>query len=684
MQSDNSKELQKKYTQLVELIDYHRQKYHQDDSPEISDQAYDALLQELEQLEDQLGVAHTNQHSKKIGGKILDGFEKTTHPVPQWSYDNVFDFAELENWQERNRKILEKDWDDTELSEYIAELKIDGLKIILTYRDGVLITGATRGDGTIGENVTENIKQIRSIPHTIAEKRPVVIIGEVWMEKSELDIINQERIEQGLPIYANPRNLAAGTLRQLDTSVVAQRNLKIFTYDLDFLDDQGGFETHEQELQFLQQQGFHVNADYRICKNLDAVQQYYDIWVGKRDNQEYAIDGLVLKINSKLQSARLGYTAKSPRFGVAYKFPAEETTTVVNDIIIQVGRTGVLTPVAILKPVSIAGSIVSRATLHNADEIKRLDVRIGDTVIIRKAGDIIPEILAVITDLRPEKSIPYVFPVHCPECQSKVVQESNTSGTSVGWFCPNPECGGKHFESLVHFVSKKGMNIKGLGEKVLERFFAVGLVQNPVDIYRLQKQDFVEWERFGEQSADNLVNAIQQSKKVNLQKFIFALGIRHIGEETAEIIAGYITEKTTNQKDILSVIINFSVDELAMIDGVGNVVAESFTTFLQNQYHQNIVRQLLDIVTIFFPDKKTSGILTGKTFVITGTLETMSRDEAREKIKALGGKVASSVSSKTDYVVVGADPGSKYDEAQKLGIEVLDEGKFLNIIKQKP
>ncbi len=673
--------IQEKYNALKHVIETHRQKYHTEDAPEISDEAYDALVRELEQLEHELGIHHHDQESKKIGGKILDGFEKTTHPVPQWSYDNVFDFTELENWQERNRKILEKDWDDTVLPEYVAELKIDGLKIILTYRDGILVTGATRGDGTIGENVTENIKQIRSIPHTIAEKRPIVIIGEVWMEKQALITINQERSEQNLPLYANPRNLAAGTLRQLDTSVVASRNLQVFMYDLEFLDNQGGFDTHEQELQFLEQQGFQVNRNRAVCKNLDAVQCYYDQWVGKRDDQEYAIDGLVLKINSKLQCVRLGYTAKSPRFGVAYKFPAEETTTVVNDIVIQVGRTGVLTPVAILKPVPIAGSIVSRATLHNADEIKRLDVRIGDTVIMRKAGDIIPEILAVITDLRPSKTVPYIFPTHCPECQSEVVQESNTSGTSVGWFCHNPECGGKHFESLVHFVSKKGMNIKGLGEKVLERFFAVGLVQNPVDIYRLQKQDFVEWERFGEQSADNLVHAITESKKVSLSKFIFALGIRHIGEETAEIIAGYIAEKTTNQKDILSVVTTISVDELAMIDGIGNVVAESFTTFLQNQYHQNIVRQLLDIVTIIFPDKKTSGVLTGKTFVITGTLETMSRDEAKEKIKALGGKVASSVSSKTDYVVVGADPGSKYDDAKKLGIEILDEGKFIDILK---
>ena len=675
-----NQDLQEKYNALKKLIEIHRQKYHQEDAPEISDEAYDALLRELELIENALGIEHSQQQSKKIGGKILEGFEKTKHLVPQWSYDNVFNFNELQNWEDRNRKILLKDWDDTTSSEYVAELKIDGLKIILTYRNGKLVKGATRGDGEIGEDVTENIKQIRSIPHVIPEQRPVVIIGEVWMEKQELVVINQERARQNLPLYANPRNLAAGTLRQLDTSVVVSRNLQVFMYDLEFLDDQKGFETHEQELVFLTQQGFQVNTDRKLCKNLDEVQRYYDTWVGKRDEQQYAIDGLVLKINSKIQCARLGYTAKSPRFGAAYKFPAEETTTLVRDIIIQVGRTGILTPVAILEPVPIAGSIVSRATLHNADEIKRLDVRIGDTVILRKAGDIIPEILAVIIDLRPKKSAPYIFPTHCPECHTAVIQESNTGGMSVGWFCSNPECGGKHFESLVHFVSKKGMNIKGLGEKVLERFFEVGLVQNPVDIYALKKQDFVEWERFGEQSADNLVKAIQESKNVTLSKFIFALGIRHIGEETAELIAQFISEKTTNQKQVISILKKITESELSEIEGIGAVVAESFVRFIQNEYHFSIVEQLLDILTIAF-NQKISGNLTGKTFVITGTLETMSRDEAKVKIKVLGGKVASSVSTKTDYVVVGTDPGSKYDEAVKLGVEILDEEEFLKKIQ---
>ncbi len=668
---------QEQFERLQEIIEYHRQKYHRDDMPEISDETYDSLVRELIVLEQKLEIKQKT--SEKVGGKILDGFVKTTHPVQQWSYDNVFDFSELENWQERNRKILAKDWDDQNQFEYVAELKIDGLKIVLTYRDGILKTGATRGDGKIGEDVTENIKQIKSIPHLIPEKRPVVIIGEVWMEKSELEVINQKRIEQGFSVYANPRNLAAGTLRQLDTEIVASRNLKIFVYDLEFLDDKQGFVTHEQELQFLKQQGFNVNQNYKICRNLDEVQTYYEQWVGKREEQEYGIDGLVLKMNNKLQCKRLGYTAKSPRYGVAYKFPAEETTTKVSNIIIQVGRTGILTPVAVLEPVSIAGSIVSRATLHNADEIERLDVRIGDTVIMRKAGDIIPEILDIIPELRPKNTKKYVFPKSCPVCYIDVVQESNTNGTSVGWFCPNPECGGKHFGTLVHFVSKKAMNIKGLGKKVLERFFEVGLVQSLSDIYNLQKSDFVEWERFGDLSSDNLMNAIQESKTTTLQKFLFALGIRHIGEETAELIAHYISQKTTDQKNLLLVLKNLLSGELAEIDGVGIVVAESFVQFMNNDYHCSIVEKLLEILTITFAQKAT-GSLTGKTFVITGTLESFSRDEVKEKIKALGGKVSNSVSSKTDYVVVGADPGSKYDDAQKLGIEILNEQELTKLL----
>ena len=401
---------EKKLKKLRDVIEYHRQKYHKEDTPEISDEAFDALLRELQELEALLGISEYAQENRKIGGKVLEGFEKTTHAVPQWSFDNVFNFEELENWNERNRKILVKEWDINPSFEYVSELKIDGLKIVLTYRDGKLITGATRGDGTIGEDVTENIKRIKSIPHTIFETRPIVIIGEVWMKNDDLKIINTEREKNNQPIYANPRNLAAGTLRQLDTDIVASRNLQVFVYDLEYLDTGEIFQTHEQELQFLKKQKFNVNPDRKICKNLKDIQEYYESWVEKRHDEQYGIDGLVIKLNNKQYCKQLGYTAKSPRFGVAYKFPAEETTTIVEDIIIQVGRTGVLTPVAILKPVPVAGSVVSRATLHNADEIERLGLRIGDTVIIRKAGDIIPEILDVLMELRPDDSRAYIFP----------------------------------------------------------------------------------------------------------------------------------------------------------------------------------------------------------------------------------------------------------------------------------
>lgn len=668
-----------KLSSLRALIKLHREKYHTHDAPEISDEAYDALIRQLEELEAALGISEYAQESKKIGGKILEGFEKTTHAVPQWSYDNVFDILELENWNERNRKILVKEWDTDPDFEYVCELKIDGLKIVLTYRDGKLITGATRGDGSVGEDVTENIKRIKSIPHTISETRPIVVVGEVWMKTDDLEKINAEREKNGQPIYANPRNLAAGTLRQLDTDIVASRNLQTFIYDLEYLDTDREFESHEQELVFLKQQGFSVNQDRKLCKNLQQIQEYYESWIENRHDEQYGIDGLVIKLNNKQQCKQLGYTAKSPRFGVAYKFPAEETTTVVEDIIIQVGRTGVLTPVAVLKPVPVAGSVVSRATLHNADEIARLDVRIHDTVIIRKAGDIIPEILQVLTELRPKNSKHYEFPKTCPVCNASVIQEKNTSGTSVGWYCPNSECGGKHFETLVHFVSKKGMNIVGLGQKVLERFFEVGLVQNPTDIFKLKKEDFVEWERFGELSSEKLVVAIEKSKSVQLQNFLFALGIRHIGEETAEILANFIAQKNGELFKRLQFV---TVEELSNLEGIGPVVAESFVEYLHNNYHARIVSELVSVLDIQMPKRSTTNqSLAGKTFVLTGTLETMSRDTAKEKIKSMGGKVASSVSKNTTYVVAGADPGSKYDEAVKLGVEILDEKKLLTIIK---
>jgi DNA ligase (NAD+) len=665
---------------LRDLVEHHRQKYHQQDAPEISDEAYDALLRELDELETYLGIHEHTRESKKIGGKILDGFSKTAHQVPQWSYDNVFGFDELARWDERNRKILEKA--ENKLARttwnYACELKIDGLKIILTYRDGSLMVGATRGDGVMGEDITENIRMIKTIPHTISDKRNLVVIGEVWMKKSDLEIINNEREKQDLSRYANPRNLAAGTLRQLDTGIVASRDLQVFCYDITVIGDDYAFATHKVELDYLKKLGFNVNPETEFVDSLEKVQDYVNKWIPLRHDQQYGIDGVVTKLDDTSLRADLGYTAKSPRFGIAYKFPAEEVTTVVENIDIQVGRTGVLTPVAHVRPVLVAGSTVSRATLHNQDEIDRLDVRIGDTVILRKAGDIIPEIIQVLTELRPNKTKKFLIPDNCPVCGATTRRRIGGFGDqSVALYCTNRHCPAQSLENLIHFASKKAMNIVGMGEKIVEKLVSENLIATPLDIYSIKKESLVGLEKFGDQSAENLILNIEKSKKTTLQKFLFALGIPHIGEETADLIAQSLdfSNNTELQERLFSI-----VDaDLIKINGIGETVAESFVDYMQDSDRQTIVSGLLHILE-FEKQQKASGSLTGKTFVITGTLETMSRDEAKEKIKSLGGKVTSSVSKNTDYVVVGEDPGSKYDDAVRLGVEVLDEKSFIDIL----
>lgn len=681
-----SRNIYEQLEKLRELVDYHRHQYHTYDAPEISDEAYDALLRELQELENSLGISEHVQESKKIGGKILDGFSKTIHPIPQWSYDNVFGFGELVRWDERNRKILEKaenklartNWN------YACELKIDGLKIVLTYRGGKLVTGATRGDGTVGEDITENIKMINSIPQSISDKRNMVIIGEVWMKKSDLEIINDEREQQDLPKYANPRNLAAGTLRQLDTSIVAGRDLQVFCYDLTILDNDHAFDTHQEELSYLKKLGFNVNPETELVDSLEKVQHYVDKWIPLRHDEEYGIDGVVIKLDDTSLRADLGYTAKSPRFGVAYKFPAEEVTTVVENIDIQVGRTGVLTPVAHVRPVLVAGSTVSRATLHNQDEIDRLDVRIGDTVILRKAGDIIPEILQVLTELRSKGTKKFIMPILCPVCSKPITKRDMATGISVAVYCTNRHCPAQSLENLIHFASKKAMNIVGMGEKIVEKLVAEQLIATPLDIYSLKKEDLVDLEKFGDQSAENLIANIEKSKNTTLAKFLFALGIPHIGEETADLIAQSLdfNNNIELQKQLLSI-----VDaDLIPINGIGETIAESFVDYMQDNDRQAVVLGLLHILNITpTPALPLAGEgerhLSGKIFVITGTLETMSRDEAKEKIKSRGGKVASSVSKNTDYVVVGENPGSKYDDAVRLGVEVLGEDELTELLK---
>jgi DNA ligase (NAD+) len=700
-----SADIKKRIQLLSDQVRYHTERYHTHDAPEISDEAYDALLRELQELEEKHPEFKHSGTSviEQVGGKILDGFEKTRHKTAQWSYDNVFGFGELSTWDERNRKILDKLSHNQARTawNYCCELKIDGLKIVLTYRGGVLVTGATRGDGTVGEDITENIKMIKSIPQTIADNRELVVVGEVWMKKSDLETINLQRQGEGLPKYANPRNLAAGTLRQLDTSMVASRDLQVFCYDVTVLSGMNTFQTHTDELAWLIKLGFPVNPHTVAVDTLEQIQNYVDTWTSKRHEQEYDIDGVVIKLDRVELREPLGYTAKSPRFGVAYKFPAEEVTTVIEDIDIQVGRTGVLTPVAHVRPVQVAGSVVSRATLHNQDEIDRLDVRIGDTVVLRKAGDIIPEIVQVLPEFRTGKPRKFTIPAECPVCSTPTTSRTGTTGDdSVAVYCNNRHCPAQNLQNIIHYASKGAMNIVGMGEKIVERLIDEGLIKTLPDIYAIKKSDLEHLENFGELSASNLTLSIENSKTVTLARFLFALGIPHIGQETAELIADYIEqqqnlspnlalakERGTTLYKILTVI---TEEELIAIDGIGPGVAGSFVNYMSDDERQGIVKELLQVLTISNPvharpatlgEGVEPSLVRGKTFVLTGTLPTLSRDQTRDMIKQHGGKVSSSVSSKTDYVVVGSDPGSKYDDAVRLGVEILSEEGLTELLK---
>jgi DNA ligase (NAD+) len=674
----SEKEAEKRIKTLIKEIEKHSSLYHTKDAPEISDEAYDALVRELLALETEFPkLKSKNSPTNRVGGKILEGFVKVKHVVPQWSYDNIFDFNELRAWEEKVKRFIEKNGGlKDDVLDYIVELKIDGLKVVLTYDNGEFVLGATRGDGEVGEDITENLHVVRNIPQKVSDKRNFVAVGEAWIRKSDLVKINIEREKENLPKYANPRNLAAGTLRQLDTSAVADRNLQTFAYDIDFpnLSSERKIKTHAEELEFLAAQGFTVNKTWKLCKNIDEIEKFYQAWIDKRDKEEYGIDGVVIKINSKRICEDLGYTAKSPRFGVAYKFPAEEVTTVVEDIAIQIGRTGALTPVAHLRPVLVAGSTVSRATLHNQDEIDRLDVRIGDTVIIRKAGDIIPEVLQVLKDLRTGKEKKFSIPEYAKIHNLQIEKGKSGKDESVAWYIKDKNHAAIKLENMIHFVSKKGMNIVGMGEKIVEFFMEQGLVTERKDIYELEAGDMTGLEGFKEKLITNLLEAIEESKRVALAKFIYSLGIRHVGEETAELLA----EHFKNLENIRKA----KIAELENIDGVGGVVGQSVVDWFGDKENARELDGLLKHLKIEEVKGKSQNLpLVGKTFVLTGTLATMSRDEAKAKIKSLGGKVASSVSKETSYVVAGADPGSKYDNAVKLGVDILDEKAFEKLLR---
>jgi DNA ligase (NAD+) len=576
------------------------------------------------------------------------------------SLDDVFSFSEIDDFEERLKKAVSTDVD------YMCELKIDGLQIVLTYEKGVLKTGATRGDGRVGEDVTHTVRTIRDIPLQLKKPVDVVVSGEIYIAKEDFEKINKLQEKEGKPVYANPRNLAAGTVRQLDPRIASERNLKAFVYDLegDLM-----LKTQVEIFAELQNLGFVTNADNRLANNLDEAKKFISDFEAKRENLPYEVDGVVIKVNDLAMREKLGTTAKAPRWAIAYKFPAEQKETKVLDIEVQVGRTGKLTPVAILEPVKLAGSTVSRATLHNEDEIAKKDIRIGDTVLVQKAGDIIPEVLRVIIEKRPANSKAFEMPKVCPVCAGKVERVEGESAHR----CTSKDCYVVQLKRLEHFVSRKAFDIEGLGTKIIEQLYKEGLVRDFADFFTLQEGDIEPLERFAEKSAENLIKSIQSSKTISLDRFIYALGILHVGDQTARDLANAFGSLEEIQKAFR--------DDLWKVDGVGEVVAISIFEFFQDEHNKMLVKKLQDVgVQVQSVAKNNNkGKLAGKTFVFTGSMS-ISREEAEAKVRALGGKASSSVSKETDFVVAGEKAGSKYDKAMKLGVTVLNETEFLELL----
>jgi DNA ligase (NAD+) len=661
---------------LQKTIEYHRHLYHTKDKPEISDQAYDSLVKELESLERKYPLLKKEDSVlDRVGGEPLKEFSKVKHANQQWSFDDVFDFDELVKWDEKVKNFIKKAGLQDEKLEYCCELKIDGLKIILTYEAGKLIQAATRGDGTVGEDVTLNVKTIKTIPLSlnkdlIKNNPSIIAVGEVWIGKKELEKINAERKSLNESLYANSRNLAAGSLRQLDPKVTASRKLDAFLYDLD---GYGYFlpSTQNEELELLSKIGFKVNEYFEVFDNLEGIQNFYEKWTKKRHDLDYELDGIVIKVNSRKIQQALGYTGKSPRWGVAYKFPAEQVTTILEDIVFQVGRTGIITPVAVLKPVLVAGSTVSRATLHNEDEIKRLDVRIGDTVVIQKAGDVIPDIVKVVTDLRDGSQKKFVWPTHISACGQDGRIE-RVEGESA-WRCVSKDSFEQQKRKFHYFTSRKCFNIEGLGPQILNQLIEAGLISTLDDIFTLKKGDLLDLPRFAEKSADNLIEAIEKSRKITLPRFLSALSIPQVGEETAYDISKHFAHN-------IEKIMTAKKEEFEPIYGVGEVVADSVYCWFKENENRKLVLNLLKYVNIEKEDFVSNKPLAGKSFVFTGSLPTLDRDKAQAMVRENGGDVSSSVSIKTSYVVAGQEAGSKLDKARDLGVKIITENEFLKLL----
>ncbi|HRH22684.1 MAG TPA: NAD-dependent DNA ligase LigA [Candidatus Paceibacterota bacterium] len=667
------KDIQNRVEKLKKVIDEHRYKYHVLDAPEIADTAYDTLIQELEDIEKKYPEIITpDSPTQRVGAEPLPYFEKVTHTIPQWSFNDAFDEEGIREFDARVKRFIKSETGKDVSVEYVCELKIDGLKVVLEYEKGLLIRAATRGDGLVGENVTQNVRTIASVPLKLTREIDVIVEGEVWMSKSSLERVNKERAKEGQELFANPRNAAAGSIRQLDPKITASRRLDNFVYDVAKTSEKVPSQ-QSGELEYIRGLGFKLNPHFRVCSSVEEVISYWKEWQKKSAKQDYLLDGVVVKVNERSYQDVLGYTGKAPRFGIAFKFPAEQVTTVVTDIVLQVGRTGVITPVAVLRPVLVAGSTVSRATLHNEDEIQRLDVRIGDTVVIQKAGDVIPDIVKVLTELRTGKEKKYVFPKKVVGCGGDGSIERIPG--QAAYRCVVLDSDTLLKRRLYYFISKGALNIDGLGPKVIDLLMENNLVARFSDIFSLKKGDLEMLPRLGEKSADNIITAIDQARKTTLSRLLTGLSIQHVGEETAIAVAEHF--KT------LDAVMKASLDEFQHIDGVGDVVAQSLYEWFRNKDNVSEVERLKKELDIQVPEKKSSNEhISGKTFVLTGTLESMSRDEAEDLIRKFGGKMSGSVSKKTDYVVYGAEAGSKLSKAQELGVKTLNETEFSKFLKK--
>ncbi len=671
------REAKREAERLRAEIRYHNYRYYVLDDPEISDAEYDRLMRRLQAIEEAYpSLVTPDSPTQRVGAEPMEAFAQVRHRVPMLSLENAVDHEELKAFDERVRRFLGV----TDPIEYTVEPKIDGLAVELVYEHGKLVVASTRGDGYVGEDVTQNVKTILSVPLTLDSYKEARAIpellevrGEVYMDIAAFEELNRQRIRQGLPPFANPRNAAAGSVRQLDPRVTAKRPLNIFCYGVGEVRG-ASFETHMEMMICLQEWGLRVNRPHmRVCPDIDQVIDYCEALEDKRSEFPYEIDGAVVKVNRLDFQARLGEKARSPRWAIAYKFKPSQETTRILKIEVQVGRTGALTPVAHLEPVEVGGVVVKRATLHNEDEIKRKDIREGDTVIVQRAGDVIPEVVKVITSKRTGKEKPFSMPSNCPVCGASVEKRPG----EVVVRCPNPKCPAKLREALKHFVSKGAMNIEGLGEKIIDQLVERGMVKDPSDFYSLRKEQLLSLDKIAEKSAQNLLDAIERSKRTTLSKFIYALGIRHVGEHVAEILSRHFQS--------IDALAQASKEELESIPEIGPEIADSIISFFQDPQNTALVDRLLEAGIRPEPPpgpaQEASLLpLKGKSFVLTGTLKGMTRSQAKERIKALGGSVASSVSSKTDYLVVGESPGSKLQKAKELGVEILDEDSFLKML----